>query len=239
VDVRTVEMRAEALPSWPTRRGFCDSYEPYGTYDIGTSKSDYGFQYGGGLQVAARRAGTVAFATHWQPATAQALGAPSNGGHLHPSAYGSEATWLGQVHAFDADAGGAVRLLTDFSPSEGSTTPRAIQLVEVASDGRVFAFLRNGSAASVADRTQEHVHAVVEVGGAPRTFLLDGPGRASTTLCLSPSGDRLYYAFSASPSDESQKRLVDQPLVPGPGGTLPAPRRLGTPARYEVLHAGR
>jgi hypothetical protein len=187
----------------------------------------------------------VYFATHYMRNGPTTGNSSSFGGPHHPSYWADYGAYGGQIEGFSAEVGGPVARLT----SLGSDTEfRSIKFIEATNAGSELAFVFDKTS-NVSILDQERVHYVGKIAfdavgalvGTPASVAIEaGAGRAGDAMAFGFMRDRVYYAYqSGTGGNENNKKVMEVTIDPVTN-TASTPRTLvGSPARYNVLHAGR
>jgi len=253
-----------ALANWPTQRGMFGQYSNPGMYYggmlsyLGPSAADLA------RIKMAKDTGIVFFATHSARYT---TGTSTSYGFAYTIAYNS--SYLkdaGHIECFSSNVGGAIQRLTTF-PNDGTLTAprgRGIHFIEPTDAGDRLIFVYDiGSSGStseyLANPSTEGIGYVASIQLNPTTGALvnkvqthlegsegtltgqvgTAQGRAGSSVAFGTDGQRVYYSFGPSATDENA-RTVAAPRIDGSGnvgsGTT---TRFGTGTRDNILHAGR
>jgi hypothetical protein len=237
------DFRAFAVGGWPSRRGFLSgTYQHYPYYGLYFTDYPAYRKWGAGLQVVARDAGWVFWASHHQ-SVGPAVGTASAlyGGPLRSTYSYDYASLGGEVEGFEADVGGQVERLSSFG-SDGAV--RRIHFLAPRASGDAVAFVLDTYGTSNASPSHESLHVVRSVafagaGGLAatpwRASVEHGPERIGDAVAFGSEGDRLYYGAGEA-SDENVQTLREARFTAA--GVIV--RTLSAaPRRWNVLFAGR
>jgi hypothetical protein len=233
------------LVGWPARRGFMPNYYYFASYPLQNRMYAPGHSAGGGMQVMARDSGYVFFATHYQsqgPATANSTAA--FGGPNNPTYWGDYGAYGGQVEGFHADVGGPVQRMTSLG---SDTSFRSVKFIETTNPGSELAFVYDESSNQMVP-DQERIGYVGKIAftgtgtlanPVARAAIESSAGRAGDSMAFGFQRDRLYYAYQQNGGGNENNKQIVEATIDAVTNAVTKRTLVATPARYNVLHAGR